>query len=336
MSIAPSTSPSFASLVQEFFQQRLLAQRNASPHTIASYRDAFRVLFEFTERSLRRAPASLTLADLDATLVLRFLDHLESDRHNGIRTRNARLAALHSFYRYAASRDPASLPVIQRVLAIPLKRYNQPMLGFLTREEIHAILRAVDLATWSGKRDHALFTTLYNTGARVSEATSLRVQDFVHGPGAYIRVRGKGRKERSVPLWRSTARLLSAWLKSTTASPQSPLFPNRHGEQLTRSGVADRLRRTVTAARAFCPALRGRSISPHTLRHTTAMHLLQSGVDITVIALWLGHESPETTHRYVESDLQMKQTALARIKSPASRRAVRQTPDALLAFLKQL
>jgi integrase/recombinase XerD len=329
-------SPAFPTLVQDFFCRRLLAQRNASPRTIAAYRDTFRLLLRYVQDHRRTAPAALTLLDLDAPLLLAFLDHLERDRHNTIRTRNARLVALRSFFQYAAGRDPANLPTIQRVLAIPQKRCDTPLLGFLTRDEVDAIQGVLDLTTWSGRRDQALFATLYNTGARVSEAIGLRVVDLVGEREATLHLRGKGRKERIVPLWKSTARLLASWLATCSQPPEAPLFPNRGGRPMTRSGVAHRLHLAVEKAAETCASLRGKRISPHTLRHTTAMHLLQSGVDVTVIALWLGHESSTTTHRYVEADLAMKRRALAALTDPAPRNTRFAPSDRLLAFLEGL
>lgn len=334
--LATALSPSFPSLVQDFFCQRLLAQRNASPCTIAAYRDTFRLLLRYVQDQRQTAPTALTLADLDAPLLLAFLDHLERDRHNAIRSRNARLIALRSFLHYAAGRDPANLPTIQRALAIPCKRCDTPLLGFLTREEVAAVQTALDLTTWSGRRDQALFATLYNTGARVSEAVDLRVADLVGGREATLHLRGKGRKERVVPLWKSTVRLLASWLATRNALPETPLFPNHGGQRMTRSGVAHRLRLAVKKAAATCPSLRGRRISPHTFRHTTAMHLLQAGVDLTVIAIWLGHESPTTTHRYVEADLEMKRRALAALPEPVPCKAPFTPSDDLLAFLDGL
>jgi site-specific recombinase XerD len=226
--------------------------------------------------------------------------------------------------------------VVQRVLAIPRKRHDRPVLGFLQPKEMQAVQEATDRSTWSGRRDHVLLATLYNTGARVSEVVSLRASDFVPGPTATVHLRGKGRKERRVPLWKSTARLLSRWITDNPGPPDRPLFPNRAGQPLTRSGVAFRLRLAAQQAADACPSLRGRKISPHTVRHTTAMHLLQSGVDITVIALWLGHANPTTTHGYVEADLAMKKRALDKLLEP-SQRKVRFTPsDRLLAFLDRL
>jgi site-specific recombinase XerD len=335
---AARLSPDFPTLVRDFFCQRLLAQRNVSPQTIAAYRDTFRLLLRFLQREGRTDPAALTLSELDAPLVMAFLDHLERDRHNAIRTRNARLVAIRSFFQYATGRDPANLPTIQRVLAIPQKRCDRPLLGFLTREEIEAVLAALDLTTWSGRRDQALLATLYNTGARVSEAVGLRVADL-SGAGdreATLHLRGKGRKERLVPLWKNTARLLAAWVASNSLGLEAPLFPNRGGVRMTRSGVAQRLRLAVDRAATTCPSLRVKRISPHTLRHTTAMHLLQSGVNITVIALWLGHEDPTTTHRYVEADLSMKRRALATLSEPSPRTPRVAPSGALLAFLEGL
>jgi len=331
-----STSPGFAILLQDFFCQRLVAQRNASARTVASYRDAFRLLLLYAQSHIRKAPATLSLADLDAPLILGFLDHLEKERGNSVRTRNARLVAVRSFLRYAAFRDPGALPTIQRVLAIPTKRFDKPLLGFLVREEIQAILSAPQRSTWSGQRDHVMLATFYNTGARVSEIIGVRVADVVLGRDASVHIRGKGRKERATPLWRSTAKLLEVWLTRIRRDPDAPVFPNRDGLPLSRSGIEQRLRGAVDTATERCPTLRGRRISPHTLRHTTAMHLLQSGVDIAVIALWLGHESTATTHRYIEADLAMKERALATLQEPHTRSVRYRASDGILAFLERL
>ncbi len=327
---------SFPALLQDFFLQRLVAQRGASSQTIASYRDAFELLLRFAERRTRRPPSALTLRDLDAPFVLAFLDHLEEERRNSPRTRNVRLAAIRSFMRYASVRDPASLHVAQRVLAIPCKRFERPVLGSLSREEIDALLGAPDRSTWSGRRDVVLLAVLYNTGARVSEITGLRVADVLVEREGAVRLHGKGRKERAVPLWKSTAALLRDWLASADASPDSPVFRNRAGKAISRSGVEHRLRLAVTTATKTCPSLAGRRISPHTLRHTTAMHLLQGGVDITSIAMWLGHESPTTTHRYVDANLEMKAAALQRVADPSPKPARYRATDRLLAFLETL
>jgi integrase/recombinase XerD len=226
--------------------------------------------------------------------------------------------------------------MIQRVLAIPLKRCDKPLLGFLTREETQAIIDAPDATTWSGQRDRVLLTALYNTGARVSEAAGIKVSDVVLEGSPNVRIHGKGRKDRSVPLWPATASHIRRWLTQIDSSPSKPLFPARSGATMTRSAITDRLRRALLTAIEKCPSLRDRSISPHTLRHTTAMHLLQSGVDITLIALWLGHESPSTTHIYVEADLGMKEAALKTMRPPEVKRVRYKPPDRLLHFLQGL
>lgn len=328
--------PSLSVLLQQFFCQRLIAQRRASPETVASYRDAFRLLLRYAEERTRKPPVALALEDLDAPLILGFLDRLEAQRGNSPRSRNARLAAIRSFLRFASFQAPASLPAIQRVLAIPMKRIDRPLLGFLSRDEVAAILAAPDMSTWSGHRDHVLLTTLYNTGARVSEIVALRVGNVALNRSPFVRLHGKGRKERAVPLWRSTATALTRWLRRTGLGQEAPLFPNRGGTPLSRSGVEQRLRSAIEAAQQKCPSLRRRGISPHSFRHTTAMHLLQSGTDVAVIALWLGHESPATTHLYVEADLTMKQRALEKLQAPRARALRFRPDDRLLAFLDSL
>lgn len=337
MSPRPQPSPpSFPSLLQDFFCQRLVAQRNVSAQTVASYRDAFTLLLRYAEARTRKAPTDLQLTDLDAPLVAGFLDHLEKERGNAVRSRNTRLAAIRSFLRYASVRDPASLPVIQRVMAIPTKRFDRPLLGYLTREEIEVVLAAPDRSTWSGHRDHVMLATFYNTGARASEIAALRVRDINLDHAVAVHIRGKGRKERTVPLWKSTASALRQWLPRIGRDTDSPLFPNRHGAALSRSGIEQRLSAAIRIAVKSAPTLKGRRISPHTLRHTTAMHLLQSGVDITVIALWLGHESPATTHLYIEADLAMKERALKKLSAPPLGPPRYRASDRVLAFLEGL
>ncbi len=330
---APSTFPV---LLQDFFQRRLVAERGASAHTIASYRDTFELLLCYAEQRTGRTPSALTLGDLDAPLILGFLDHLETKRGNTERTRNLRLTAIRSFMRYVSLRDPASLPVAQRVLAISAKRFDRPALNFLSREEVQALLDAPDRSTWSGHRDAVLLGVLYNTGARVSEVTGLRIADVLLDRAAALHLHGKGRKERVVPLWKTTATQLRAWLRLIDPSPSAPVFPNRAGNRLSRSGVEQRLQAAISKASQRCPSLAARPISPHTLRHTTAMHLLQSGLDITVIALWLGHEDPATTHHYIEADLAMKEAALQRLDPPAGKPVRFKASDRLLAFLESL
>jgi integrase/recombinase XerD len=327
---------SFPQLVQDFFLRRLIAQRGASARTVESYRDAFELLFSFAEHHIGKSPSAMTLADLNAPFVLDFLDHLETVRANSVRTRNARLAAIHSFMRYAAIRDPASLPITQQVLAIPAKRFDRPILGYLTREQITAILTAPDASTWSGQRDMVLLATAYNTGARVSELTGLQVRDVLRDRQTAVHLHGKGRKQRVIPLWKSTAGQLRAWLNEINSAPEAPVFPNRAGAPMTRSGVRDRLDRAVATAEQSCPSLHGQHVTPHTLRHSTAMHLLQSGTDLAVIALWLGHSSPATTHQYLEADLAAKEAVLRRLSDPGTTPTRFKPSDQLLAFLQDL
>ena len=331
-----SVERSFPALLQDFFRQRLVTQRGASAHTIASYRDTFTVFLGYAAERTRRTPSALTLEDLDAPMVLDFLDHLETERGNSARTRNLRLTAIRSFMRYASLREPTLLPVAQRVLAIPVKRFDRPILGYLSREEVTAIINAPDRSTWSGQRDAVLFAVVYNTGARVSEITRLQVADVLLERASSLLLHGKGRKERVIPLWKSTAAQLRAWLPCIDRRPDAPVFPNRAGKPLSRSGVEHQLRVACRKAAKRHPALARRRISPHTLRHTTAMHLLQSGVDITVIALWLGHEDTATTHHYVEADLAMKEAALQRVEDPAPQPLRFTATDNLLDFLEAL
>ena len=328
--------PGFAVLIRDFFCERLLNQQSVSPHTVAAYRDTFRLLLAFLQKRRRRSPTALTLDDIDGPTVLQFLNDLESRRHNSVRTRNARLTAIRAFITYATTRDPTALPLAQRVLAIPQKRCERPLLGHLTRAEIEAVLGAPDRREWSGRRDRALFVIMYNTGARVSEAIGLRRNDLTLNPIAAVRVHGKGRKDRCVPLWKTTAAVMDEWMTEIGHGEETPLFPNRRGLPLSRSGVEERLHRAVTAATDRCPSLRSKNVSPHTLRHTTAMHLLQAGVDVTVIALWLGHENPNTTHQYVEADVEMKRRILGRLEEPLVKNGRRAKKDKLLDFLDGL
>ncbi len=326
----------FPTLVQDFFLRRLVEQRGVSARTVESYRDAFELLLAFAQRRTGKAPSALALTDLDAPLVVDFLEHLESERGNSARTRNVRLAAIRSFMAYASVRDPASLPVAQRVLAIPTKRFDHPVLGYLTREEMAAILDAPERRTWSGRRDAVMLATMYNTGARVSEIVGLRVRDVLAERENAVHLHGKGRKERVIPLWKGTAMDLRSWLCEIDARPDAPVFPNRAGKPMSRSGVRDRLDRAVAAATQRCPTLKDRQVSPHTLRHTTAMHLLQSGVSLAVIALWLGHANPATTHQYLEADLAAKEAALERLEEPRQKTRRYRPTDTLLGFLESL
>jgi integrase/recombinase XerD len=332
------TSPTdFAGLLQRFFVERLIQQRGMSPRTVESYRDSFRLLLNFAQQTLRKQPTTLTLQDVAPALVSGFLDHLETARGNCVRSRNARLAAIHAFYRYVSLQYPPALKLAQQILAIPLKRFEKPLLGFLSAEEMKAVLAAPDRSTRTGQRDQVMFALLYNTGARVSELINIRVQDVQLSANPFsVCLHGKGRKQRTIPLWRETAARVRDWVKGQALKPEQPLFSNRFGDRMTRAAVADRIALAVTAAIERCPQLRGRHITCHTVRHATAMHLLQSGVDITVIALWLGHESPTTTHGYVEADLRMKERALKAVKAPTVRRSRFKAKDDLLEFLESL
>jgi site-specific recombinase XerD len=326
----------FPTLLQAFFTDRLLTQRKASPHTVASYRDTFCLLLRFAEQRLKKAPTTLTLGDLDATLIAEFLAHLEGARHNSARTRNVRLAALHSFFRYAALHVPESCALIERVLAIPPKRFTKKPVEFLTAAEVEAILNSPDQSTWIGRRAHALLLLTVQTGLRVSELTALRRQDVHLGDGPYVRCHGKGRKERVTPLRADAVRTLRQWLHGHTGRDDDPLFPNSRGGFLSRDAVEYLLTKYVTRACQHCPSLNGKRISPHTLRHTAAMDLLQHGVDHTVIALWLGHESTHTTQIYLHADLSLKERALAKTL-PHNVHLTRFRPDdKLLAALLSL
>lgn len=333
---APPAPPSFPALIQAFFAEHITQQRALSPCTVAAYRDTFMLLLDFTTKHCGKSPASMKLADITPEVIRAFLDHLEQDRHNAVRSRNARLAALRSFLKFASHRDVASLHVIESALGVPMKRFERPMLGFLSRDEMLAVIGTPGIS-WISQRDHLLFGMLYNTGARVSEMIGVRVADVVLDGAACVHLRGKGRKQRSVPLWRSTVKEIRAWLRlNPQLLPTSALLPNRDGEAMTRDNVAKRLALAVAAAAKVNVELADRHISPHTIRHTTAMNLLQSGVDISVIALWLGHESPTTTHHYVEADLAMKERALARLQEPEEKIQRYRASDSLLDFLKAL
>ena len=333
--IAPKP-PSFAALVQYFFTEYLATQRALSSQTIASYCDAIRLFLNFACTRLGKAPMVLALSDIDPDLILAFLDYLEQDRHNSVRSRNLRLTALRAFLKFAARRDVSAFYVIERALSVPMKRFERPMLGFLSREEMLEVLGQPG-DTWFSQRDHLLLTMLYNTGARVSEIIGVRVANVILDDGACVHLRGKGRKQRTTPLWKSTVREIRSWLKhNLLLSNDAALLPNREGHMMTRDNVIRRLAIAVTLASKVFPSLESRHISPHTIRHTTAMHLLQSGVAFSVIALWLGHESTTTTHRYIEADMAMKDQALARLQEPDTKMCRYQPPDGLMQFLQSL
>jgi len=332
-----STSPpELPDMIQRFFAIHLSLQRGVSPRTIASYRDTIRLLLTYLSEKLARPPERLRLADLCADHLLEFLDHLEKTRKNSARTRNQRRSAICSFLRYVGRQYPESMHLTQRAMAIPSKRFKRRAIDYLTLSEVEALLQAPDVSKWSGRRDRALFAVLYNTGARVSEIAAALVGDVSLSRPATLRLHGKGRKDRTVPLWRKTALLIRDWIRHQQLPSNSPLFPNAKGDGLTRSGIAKRLREAVRLASATCPSLNSKTVSPHVLRHTTAMHLLQSGVEVSVIALWLGHESPSTTHLYMTADLDMKEKALSLLHEPSTRRNRYKPSDKLLSFLESL
>lgn len=325
-----------APLLQLFFTERLLDQRHASPQTVAAYRDTFRLFLRFTSERTGRSPSNLLLDHFDQSCVSDFLRYLETERRNSARTRNARLSAIHSFFRYVATREPAELGLAQRVLAIPHKRFDRALVSFLSHVEVDALLSTPDRDTWLGCRDHVLLLVAVQTGLRVSELTSLTRDDVHLGTGAHIRCRGKGRKERCTPLRSQSIVVLREWLKRDDLPGSSPLFPSRRGTSLSRDAVERLVEKYAKRAARSCTSLRGKMVSPHVLRHTSAMQLLQAGVDTSVIALWLGHESVETTQMYLQADLSIKERALAR--THPSRTAARRyrPPDSLLAFLEAL
>jgi integrase/recombinase XerD len=324
-------------LIERFFTQRLMQQRNASPHTIASYRDTFRLLFAFAQARLGKPPSRLDLSDLDARFIGAFLDDLEASRSIGIKTRNLRLTAIRAFLRFVALEEPAYAAQIQRVLAIPGKLHDKREVHFLTREEINAILAAPDRSSWIGRRDHMLLHLAAQTGLRLSEIVQLEHTAVVLGTGAHVRCLGKGRKERCTPLTTQTRRALQAWLKEAGKLGSTRLFPNIHGGDLSADAVQRLLSRHVATAARTCPSLRRKRVTPHVLRHTAAMELLQAGVDISVIALWLGHESIKTTQVYLHAHLALKEAALAKVKPFNGQKGGRYQPgDRLLAFLDAL
>ncbi|HEX2698944.1 MAG TPA: tyrosine-type recombinase/integrase [Acidimicrobiales bacterium] len=325
-----------APTLEAFFAQRLVAQRRCSPHTVAAYRDTFRLLLGFAQRITGISPAKLELETLDAPLIGAFLDHLEADRGVGIATRNARLSAIHSFFAFAALRHPEYAGLIQRVLAIPAKRADRGPISYLTRAEIDALLGAPDRTTRLGRRDHALLLLAVDTGLRVSELCGLRRSDVTLGAGAAVTCTGKGRKQRSTPLTAGASGALAGWIKGTAGGPADPLFPGPRGHQLTRDAIRRMVERHVATAVSACPSLATKRVAPHVLRHSCAMQLLEAGVDVAVIALWLGHESIRTTDIYQHADLAMKERALARLAPRPSARGRYRPPDTLLAFLESL
>jgi site-specific recombinase XerD len=322
--------------MQTFFSERLARQRQASPRTVAAYRDTFRLLLSFVQEHTGKSPSTLDLSDLDAPTISAFLDHLEDGRHNSPRTRNARLAAVRSLFRYAALRHPEHAALIQRVLAIPQKRFDKLTVAFLDPTEIDALLNAPDLTRWEGRRDRALILLAVQTGLRISELIGLNCTDVTLDAAAHVRCEGKGRKQRAVPLTTTTIAVLRAWMRERDGSPDEPLFPTRTGRRLSRDAIERRVTAHTTTAARECPSLQGKRLTPHVLRHTSAMQLLHAGVDTAVIALWLGHADIRSTQIYLHADLAIKERALART-TPASARPGRyRPPDPLLAFLESL
>ena len=327
----------FPSLLEGFFTQRLMQQKQVSPHTVASYRDTFRSLLRFTEKRLHKPPSRLSLKEIDAPLIAAFLNDLEKSRSISPRTRNLRLTAIRSFFRYAAFEAPAHSHQIQGVLAIPGKRFNRALIHFLSRTEVDTLLAAPDRDTWSGRRDHALLTVAVQTGLRLSELTGLKRQDIVLATGAHVRCTGKGRKERCTPLTKQTRAVLKNWLNEPEKANTGILFPNARGVRLSGDGVRYILSKHIATASKTCPSLLRKKVTPHVLRHTMAMELLQAGVDRAVIALWLGHESVETTQVYLHANLALKEKILAKSRPSSDERLRRYKPDdKLMFFLKSL
>lgn len=326
----------FPALLETFFTDRLMHQRQVSCHTIAAYRDTFRLLLKYAQQRLKKAPSALILEDLDAPFIGSFLHYLETERGNCSRSRNLRLAAIHAFFHFAAFQVPEYSALIQRVLAIPSKRYERKQVNFMTHDEAQALLVAPDQHTWMGRRDHTWLLLALTTGLRVSELIGLNCANITLGTGAYVRCYGKGRKHRCTPLTKKTINALRAWLRERQGQPMEPLFPNARGKRLSSDGIQYLLSKYVGIAQLKCPTLNNKRISPHVLRHTTAMNLFHAGVDRTVIALWLGHESVETTQIYLEADLAMKEEILKKT-TPYTTHTVRyHADDQLLEFLNSL
>ena len=322
-------------LIQRFFTDRLCVQMEASRNTVAGYRDTFRLLLRYASARHGKPPVKLTVEDIDADLIADFLVHTETTRGNSARSRNTRLAAIRSFYRYVAMNDPTSLLHCQRILAMPNKRYVKRTVTFLDADEMAALLAAPDRTTWAGRRDHALLLLAVQTGLRASELVGLTLSDVVLGSGAHIRCVGKGRKERATPLRRETAKLLVAWI-GNDKEESSPLFPSIRGERLSRDALEHLVRKHCLTAARTCPSIGTKRVTPHTLRHSTAMDLLHHGVDPAVIALWLGHENVETTQIYIHADMRLKEKALARVAAPDTPSSRFRPDDQLLAFLEGL
>jgi integrase/recombinase XerD len=325
-----------APTLQAYFTDRLIGQRSASPSTIGAYRLTFRLLLGFATQRTRTAPSSLDIAELDAPLIAAFLDHLEHERGNSAQTRNNRLAAIHSLFAYIALHHPEHAESVQRVLAIPHKRTERNLLTYLTEPEVDALLDACDRSTWTGRRDHAMLALTIQTGLRISELAALTRADVTLTTGANVHTIGKGRKERRTPLVPTTKTLLKAWLHERAGNPADPLFSTITGNRLSRDAIERRLARHLADAASTCPSLASKHVTMHTLRHTAAMRLLLAGNDITVIALWLGHEQLSSTNAYLHADMTQKQEAIDRTKPITAKPGRYQPPDALIAFLEAL
>jgi len=319
-----------------FFSEYLPLQRGCSPHTISAYSDTFTLLLKYFRDEKRIFPSRVTIDDFSSENIRDFLEHIQKVRGNSANTRNARLAAVNSFVKYLLIEEPTLSGKLQGILSIPVKRKRKKIVDFLSSEEMDAILATPNVDTWCGKRDRVLFSVMYNTGARVSEIADMRVADVRLECNGTIHLFGKGRKERQLPIWKNTMQLLRQWIKLNRLSPESALFPNNRGSKMTRSAIAKRLTAIVSEAKTKCPTLKSKRISPHTLRHSTAMRFLQAGVDITVIAMWLGHEHIDTTHFYVTADMQMKQKALDSVQETSSKNLRFKASDALLEYLENL
>ncbi|QQW35636.1 tyrosine-type recombinase/integrase [Mycobacterium marinum] len=331
------TAPTLTSLLQGFFTERLARQLQASPQTIAAYRDTIKLLVMFAAQKTKKAPSGLAIDDLDAVTIGAFLDYLDHERHNSTATHNARLAAVHSFYRYALPLIPDRSHTASQVLAIPQRRHDRAIVSYLTSPETDALLAAPDRTTWYGRRDHALLLTTVQTGLRVSEVTGLTISDVTTTtPGAAVHTTGKGRKERTTPLTRQTAAVLRAWLPEVGPAPTSPVFPTQRGTRMSADAVQRLVAKHAIAAAHSCPSISAKHVTPHTLRHTAAMTLLHAGVDTSVIALWLGHQSPVTTHIYLHADMTIKERALSRVPEPNSTPGRYRPADDLMNFLERL
>lgn len=325
-----------APALQAFFTDRLIRERHASPQTVAAYRDTWRLLLGFGAKRTGKPPSALDIGDIDVPLVCAFLDHLEQARGNSVRTRNARLAAIHSLFRYAALRHPEHAATIARVLAILPKRFERAIVTFLTEAEVEAMVAAPDRTSWTGRRDQALLLVAVQTGLRISELIGLRCSDVHLGVGAHLVCHGKGRKDRITPLTIPTVKILRAWLSECDAGPTDSLFPTRTGKPLSRDAIEHRIALHVATAAATCPTLAKKNVTAHVLRHTAAMRLLEAGIDPTVIALWLGHEHVDTTAIYLHAHLGIKEQALAKAQMPNARPGRYRPSDALLTFLESL